>query len=74
VYAISRTASKLDALKSKFPSIIPLLCDLSKWNEAESILTEKLPDDLDMLVNNAGVATVETLEQLTEDGVDQYVI
>ncbi|CAL8122470.1 unnamed protein product [Orchesella dallaii] len=73
VYAVSRTATKLDALKSKYSTIISILCDLTNWNEAQKILTEKLPDDLDMLVNNAAVATVETLDELSEDGVDQVM-
>ncbi|ODM95655.1 L-xylulose reductase [Orchesella cincta] len=73
VYAISRTASKLDELKTKYPSIIPLLCDLTQWNEAEKILTENLPDDIELLVNNAGAASVETLDELTEDGVNQVL-
>lgn len=72
MYAISRTPSKLDALAKKYPSIIPILCDLTKWSEAENILTEKLPADLDILINNAGMAKSETITELTEEGVDGY--
>lgn len=70
VYAISLTSSKLDALAKKHPSIIPILCDLTKWNESEKMLTEKLPADIDILINNAGLAKSEKLEELTEEGVD----
>ncbi len=72
MYAISRTSSKLNALAKKYPSIIPILCDLTQWNESEKILTEKLPADLDILINNAGFAVSETIEELTEEGVDGY--
>jgi uncharacterized oxidoreductase len=57
VIICSRRASVLEEVKSKYPSVITRVCDLSSKEERESLflwISEK-HSDLTVLVNNAGI-------------------
>lgn len=69
VFAIGKTQSNLDNLKSKVPSIIPVCVDISNWNE-----TKKAIDNIgiiDLLVNNAGIYEEVTFSKITEKIFDR---
>ncbi|XP_045167658.2 L-xylulose reductase-like [Mercenaria mercenaria] len=53
VYALSRTKSTLDSLVAEHPKIVPMLANLSNWDDARRMLEDLEP--LDGLVNNAGI-------------------
>lgn len=57
VLALSRTKADLDSLKEEHPTIDVVLCDLSNWEEARTVI-EGL-GAIDLLVNNAAVAVCE---------------
>jgi len=68
VYALTKTEEMLEKLKSEFPSIIPILVDLRDWDASEKAL-EQLPA-MDCLVNNAGVADMQPITEVTKDSFD----
>ncbi|XP_045212987.2 L-xylulose reductase-like [Mercenaria mercenaria] len=53
VYALSRTKSTLDSLVAEHPKIVPIIADVSNWNDTRRKLEDLEP--LDGLVNNAGI-------------------
>jgi L-xylulose reductase len=68
VYALTKSASKLDELKKELPSIFPILVDLADWDATQKALENIEP--LDCLVNNAGVAVMEPFLEITKDSFD----
>ncbi|CAJ0586095.1 unnamed protein product, partial [Mesorhabditis spiculigera] len=71
VYAMARNGQALEELQKKFPSnIIPLVCDVTApIEELEAILAPHAP--YDGLVNNAGVAVLETAMEARADSIDR---
>lgn len=69
VVAVSRTKSSLESLQKECPSIETICVDLSKWNDVKIALSEI--GDIDLLVNNAGLAILEPLEDVTEEHINQ---
>ncbi|XP_015127844.1 L-xylulose reductase [Diachasma alloeum] len=68
VIAISRTKKFLDTLKIEDPKIITLTVDLRDWDATRTAVKSILP--IDMVVNNAGVATLAPFLQLTKEDFD----
>ncbi|XP_063981133.1 L-xylulose reductase [Diachasmimorpha longicaudata] len=68
VIGISRTKKHLDTLKIEDPKIIPLAVDLRDWDATRDAVSSILP--IDMVVNNAGVATLAPFLQLTQADFD----
>ena len=73
VYAVTRSQADLDTLTAEFPGVHSILLDISNWSEAKRVLTEKIPENLDVVINNAGVVGTQPLLTVDEDEVDRYV-
>lgn len=69
VIATGRTQSDLDSLKEECPSIQTISVDLKDWNATRDAL--KTIDNIDLLVNNAGVALLEPILDISEANIDQ---
>jgi NAD(P)-dependent dehydrogenase (short-subunit alcohol dehydrogenase family) len=69
VYALSKNPANLATLKKECPGITTIPCDLSDWKATEQAL-EGL-EAMDYLVNNAGVATKQSLLESTEEVFDK---
>ncbi|XP_015920943.1 L-xylulose reductase [Parasteatoda tepidariorum] len=69
VIALSKTKANLDNLKKEFPSIEIVAVDVGNWKETEAAV-QKL-GAIDMLVNNAGIITLQEVGSITEDEVDE---
>lgn len=70
VYALSKTQQNLDDLKKEFSTINCMcvdLCDISNLKKE----IEKLPDDVTLLVNNAGYANIQSFLEVTEEAFDK---
>ncbi|XP_044272324.1 L-xylulose reductase-like [Tribolium madens] len=68
VVAVARKKELLDTLKEEVPSIEVIPCDLSDWQATQNALSHLSPD---LLVNNAGLAILKPLTQVTESDIDQ---
>ena len=67
-YALSRTQSDLDNLKKEVPGIKTIACDISDWDRIKCIVQGIIKDGpIDLLVNNAGVGTLEAVGTITEE-------
>lgn len=73
IYAVSKSPGPLKELKEKCPNIITICLDLSNWDETRTKLLN-LPDKIDGLVNNAGIAIIKPFMELTEKDFDEYII
>ncbi|KAK9703244.1 hypothetical protein QE152_g29454 [Popillia japonica] len=71
VIAVSRSVDLLASLLQEIPSIKVIAVDLSNWNGTKEILGNIGP--IDLLVNNAGLAILEPLTEVTEEHVDQLL-
>jgi len=69
VVALSRTKATLDSLKKEHPEIEIVAVDVGNWNETEAAV-RKL-GAVDMLVNNAGIITLQEVGSITEDEFDE---
>ncbi|KRT84160.1 dehydrogenase, partial [Oryctes borbonicus] len=69
VIAVSRSTDLLASLQQEVPSIKIVAVDLSNWSATKEALSNIGP--IDLLVNNAGVAILEPLLDVTEEHVDQ---
>ncbi|XP_057311600.1 L-xylulose reductase-like [Hydractinia symbiolongicarpus] len=69
VYALSRTQSDLDNLQKECPNIHCILADLQNFADVREKLSE-LPNDITLLVNNAGYAKLEHFLDVTEEAFD----
>lgn len=69
VYALSRTQTDLDNLKTEFPSIHCLRVDLLDVSSVRSAL-QGLPYDITMVVNNAGYSKLASFLDVTEEDFD----
>ncbi|TSK14496.1 Beta-1,3-N-acetylglucosaminyltransferase radical fringe [Bagarius yarrelli] len=68
VIAVTRTQADLDTLVHECASIKPVCVDLADWNATENALKDVGP--VDLLVNNAGCATLEPFLEITQDSFD----
>ncbi|KRT83928.1 dehydrogenase, partial [Oryctes borbonicus] len=69
VIAVSRSTDLLASLQQEVPSIKIVAVDLSNWSATKEALSNIGP--IDLLVNNAGLAILEPLLDVTEEHVDQ---
>jgi len=72
VYALSKTQEHLTSLKKEYPGIHCIcvdLCDMVALKKA----AQELPDDLTLLVNNAGYANIQHFLDVTEEAFDTTI-
>ena len=69
VYAISRTESHLQSLKSETPAINTVVCDLSDWDATRDVLKQLPP--IHCLVNNAAMAICTPFLDITPEEFDR---
>ncbi|KAI4456147.1 d-erythrulose reductase [Holotrichia oblita] len=69
VIAVSRSVDLLASLQQEVPAIKVIAVDLSNWIGTKEILGNI--GHIDLLVNNAGLAILEPLTEVTEEHVDQ---
>lgn len=70
MYALSKNPENLAKLVEECPGVKTIACDLADWKATEKALENV--EALDHLVNNAGVATREFLNESTEEVFDSY--
>ncbi|GFY73235.1 hypothetical protein TNIN_418721 [Trichonephila inaurata madagascariensis] len=68
VTALSLTKKNLDTLKNEIPDIEIVSVDVRNWKETESAVKKLGP--IDLLVNNAGVISLQEFGTITEEEVD----
>lgn len=68
VIALSRTKEHLDSLKQEVPQVEILAVDISDWSKTEAAV--KNLGNIDVLVNNAGIAYLQKFGTITEDKFD----
>ena len=74
-YALSRTQSDLDSLNKEVPGIKTIACDLSDWDHTKCIVQGIIKDGpVDLLVNNAGVFTLEAVGIITKEEATKTVV
>lgn len=71
VVALSRTQSDLDSLKTEFPSIETVQCDISDWDKTKE--TIESIGNVDLLVNNAAIAICEPLAAIKPQDIDSIL-
>lgn len=59
----------IESLQKELPSIEIYSADLADWNKTEQVLNQI--GDVDLLVNNAGLAILGPLTEVTEEDVDR---
>lgn len=69
VIAVSRTQTDLDSLKAECPSVTPVCVDLADWDSTGKALQDVGP--VDLLVNNAAVATLQPFLEVTPQEFDK---
>ncbi|XP_066936793.1 L-xylulose reductase-like [Clytia hemisphaerica] len=69
VFALSRTQKDLDDLKNELPNIHCINVDLLDVSATRDAL-EKLPDDITMVINNAGYSKVGHFLDVSEEDFD----
>ncbi|KAJ3655508.1 hypothetical protein Zmor_014636 [Zophobas morio] len=69
VVAVARNKELLESLQKEVPSIKIVPCDLSDWKATDQALATI--GDVDLLVNNAGLAILGPLTEVKESDVDQ---
>lgn len=70
VHALSKSSHHLESLKREVPEILPLQVDLEDWDATKTAL-EGL-GNIDLLVNNAGVAVLEQFLDVKPESFDKY--
>ncbi|CAL1282587.1 unnamed protein product [Larinioides sclopetarius] len=68
VIALSRTKANLEKLKEEVPEIEIVSVDVKNWKETEDEVKKLGP--IDLLVNNAGVISLQAVGSITEEEVD----
>ncbi|XP_055953894.1 L-xylulose reductase-like [Argiope bruennichi] len=68
VIALSHTKSNLEKLKEEAPGIEIVSVDVRNWKETENAV--KKLGHIDLLVNNAGVLSLQPVGSITEEEVD----
>ncbi|KAL8163360.1 UNVERIFIED_CONTAM: hypothetical protein K2H54_018919 [Gekko kuhli] len=69
VVALSRTQADLDGLQKECPGIQTLCVDVGDWEATEAALNKV--DDIDLLVNNAGIALLQPFLEVTKEAFDR---
>lgn len=69
VYAVSKTKANLDSLILEEPSIVPVELDISDWNEVRNVISKL--GRIDGLVNNAGIAILESFFNIKPETFDR---
>ncbi|XP_054831926.1 L-xylulose reductase [Eublepharis macularius] len=69
VVALSRTQADLDSLQKECPGIQTLCVDVGDWEATEAALSEL--GDIDLLVNNAGIALLQPFLEVTKEAFDR---
>ncbi|XP_041670973.1 L-xylulose reductase isoform X2 [Cheilinus undulatus] len=69
VTAVTRTQADLNSLVEECPSITPVCVDLADWGATEAALQNVGP--IDLLVNNAAYATLQSFLEVTPDQFDK---
>lgn len=69
VIALSKTQKNLDKLKEEVPEVETVCLDVSNWKETENAI--KGLGDIDLLVNNAGVLSLQSIGCITEEEFDR---
>ncbi|CAG9774049.1 unnamed protein product [Ceutorhynchus assimilis] len=69
VIAVARNQQLLESLQKEVPSIEIIAADLSNWKNTEEVLSKI--GNVDLLVNNAGLAILGPLTEVTEEDVDK---
>ena len=71
VHAVCIMKEELAQLQSQFPdSVVPHTVDLRNWRATEQLF-ESITEPIDLLVNNAGIAELESLGSITEASLDR---
>lgn len=70
VYALSKTEENLASLKKEFSNIHCVCVDLCDMENMKKSI-QKLPDDITLLVNNAGYANIQSFLDVTEEAFDK---
>lgn len=77
IAVMGRTAEKLDSLEDQFPSVgfLKIQGDVSKLVDVKKAaqLVRKEWDDLDLLINNAGVVSAGLLEEVSDEDIINQV-
>ncbi|CAL8122474.1 unnamed protein product [Orchesella dallaii] len=68
VVALSQTQANLDSLKAESPNIETVCADLGNWDETRKAVQSVLP--IDLLVNNAAVASLQPVLETTPEAID----
>ncbi|GIY17091.1 hypothetical protein CDAR_251391 [Caerostris darwini] len=68
VIALSRTEEHLITLKNEVPSIEIVTVDVSNWKDTEIVVKQLGP--IDLLVNNAGIGSLQEVGNVTEEEFD----
>lgn len=57
------------------PKVVPIVCDLSKPDSAESLYKEcqQLPSEIDLVVNNAGMFAYCDMAKMSPERIEQFV-
>ena len=71
VYAVTRSQTDLDTLVAECPGVHPIQLDISNWDETKRVLTQKIPQNVDVLMNNAAVLGQEPLLTVSGDEIDR---
>lgn len=74
VYAFSRSAGPLVALKAVCPNIHTITIDLTQSEQTRQAFRILAGKTVHGLVNNAGVAIIKPFLELTESDFDEYEI
>lgn len=73
VHAVCILAAELEELHDEFPDhVIPHLHDLTNWEATEKLIAS-IPEPIDVVVNNAGIAELESVGSITEASVDRQL-
>lgn len=73
VHAVCILAAELKGLHEEFPEhVVPHLLDLTDWKATEELIAS-IPGPIDLLVNNAGIAELESMGSITEASVDRQL-
>ncbi|XP_060522589.1 L-xylulose reductase-like [Cylas formicarius] len=68
VVALDMNLERLMELKREFPSIETVHADLRNWDASKKVIKSSLP--IDLLVNNAGIATIDRITEITAEKFD----
>ena len=71
MYAVTRAQADLDKLVAECPGVHPIQLDVSNWDETKRVLTQNIPQNVDVLINNAAVLGQEPLLTVSDAEIDR---